>query len=109
MSFNYQQLNLVARDADAVAVLQKDLIAMLEKFQKNFDPSSAEFKNVVNTANEVWSGADKDAFIKNLTASATESSESLKALITNLKKYLPQDLTNFNTLQQQTTKIAQTK
>ena len=108
-SFNYQQLNLVARDAEAVAEIQKYLITKLETYRDNLSPTSQAFKNVVNTANEVWAGADKDAFIKNLTASATSSSETLNVLITNVKKYLPADLSSFNTLQQQTTKIASTK
>lgn len=108
-SFNYQQLNSVARDPVAVDILKKDFLAVLEKFQSNIDPSSAAFKNVVNTANEVWAGADKDTFIKNLKASASTSSEQIKVLINDIKKYLPADVKEFESLQAQTNRIASQK
>lgn len=108
-SFNYNQLNLVARDAAAVEIIQKALVKNLETLKTNVSVNGEAFKKVVSVANEVWSGADKDLFIKNLTSSANEFTSTISTTLDNLKRYLPQDVKDFNTLQSSTTQIANKK
>ena len=105
-SFNYNQLNIVGRDRESIQWYQDVLTKELERLRSQVDVTSPKFKNVVNVANEVWSGEDKELFIKNLTASANEFSSSIATISENIKKYFQQDLTSFESLQNATKNIA---
>lgn len=105
-SFNYNQLNIVGRDKDDIIFIKNALINELESLKKDIGTDSSSFKNVINVANEVWSGSDKDLFIKNLRASATEFYNSIDTIESNIKKYIDQDLASFDSLQSSTKKIA---
>lgn len=105
-SFNYNQLNVIGRDRQSVEFWQKALTRELDRLRSEVDVTGPKFKNVVNVANEVWAGEDKELFIKNLTASANEFSNSIATLRENINKYLQQDLSAFDSLQASTRSIA---
>ena len=108
-SFNYNQLNIVGRNRSSIEFIQRALLNELENLKKDVSTSGTAFKNVVNVANEVWEGDDKQQFIKNLTASANEFTANIDVMIANIKKYIPQDLADFDALQSETTAIANKK
>lgn len=108
-SFNYNQLNVVGRDKDSIMWLCDALRKELLSLQSKVSTSSDAFKKVVQVANEVWSGDDKELFIKNLTASATEFEEKIHNLQFNIIKYFSKDLGEFNQLQKSTTNISNKK
>lgn len=104
--FNYNQLtNVIGRDASAINNIQNVLLKELESLKTKVSTSGTQFKAVVNTAEEVWAGTDKDQFIQNVTSSAEEFTAALDTLIANIKKYLPQDVADFNALQTATAKM----
>lgn len=105
-SFNYNQLNVIGRDRQSIEFWQRAFKSHLESLRDKVDVSGKEFKNVVNVANEVWAGDDKEQFIKNLTASANEFSSAITVLIANIDKYFQQDLSSFDTLQKTTKGMA---
>ena len=108
-NFNYNQLNIVGRDRSSIEFIQNALLNELVRLRDKVSVSSTSFKNVVNIANEVWAGEDKDLFITNMTASANEFASSIDVMIENIKKYLPQDLADFEALQNSTKVIANKK
>lgn len=108
-NFNYNQLNVVGRDKDSVVLYRNVLTKELTNLKDKVSPESAAFKKVVQVANEVWSGDDKDLFIKNLTASATEFAGSIDLVKMNIVRYFGQDLSDFDQLQKATTNISSKK
>lgn len=99
MAFNYNQLNLVARDRSSVEFWITALTKELNSLRDRVSVNSEAFKNVVKIANEVWEGEDKELFIKALTASAKEYTTSIEVVRDNIKKYLEQDLKDFEYVQ----------
>lgn len=99
MAFNYNQLNVVGRDRQSVEFWVTNLTKELNSLRDKVSIDSQAFKNVVNTANEVWEGEDKEIFIKNLTACAKEFSTSIETVRDNIKKYFEQDLKDFEYVQ----------
>ena len=106
MAFNYNQLNIVGRDRQSIEWIKNVLIHELENLRDKVSVKGESFKNVINTANDVWEGADKDQFVKNITASANEYSANIDVMISNLKKYIDQDLKDFDSMQKNAKNIA---
>ncbi len=108
-NFNYNQLNIVGRDRQSIEFIQRALLNELENLKKDVSTGGTAFKNLINVANEVWAGPDKDAFVRNITASANEFTANIDVMIANIKKYLPKDLADFEAMQNQAAAIASKK
>ena len=103
--FNYTQLNIVGRDEVKIKAIVDAINALLDKFISRADVNGKNFQNIVKTADEVWSGDDKEAFVKNFKDKSKKYVSDLKQFKSNLIKYTTQDINDFNSLQKKTTGI----
>ena len=104
-SFDYNQLSIVGRDESSIKFIQDALMKELKNLRDKADVNGANFKAVISTANTVWAGADKDAFVKNLTAFAQQYVNDIDTVRANVQKYLTNDVTDFKSMQSKSLNI----